>query len=930
MKAEDIKLWLKENLWRFDVPEAYLGDEPNSEHRDWDSADLRVCFIGGGTYEGLVGNLGVPILVKALAKARPNVVVERAFFPNSEREYKILNEEGIPIFSLESKHPINEFDLIGFSCSYQLVDINVIQMLRMSGLNTRSVKRGDEDPIVIRGGANYSNPMPWADIYDMCFCGEAEEAIVKIVDLIKRAKELGWSKNKILYAMGCKIRGAFVPRFYKEKWENGKLVGWDVLKEGLPKVIQREYVRDLNKSFIYDTPIVNYVKPMGSGELLISRGCQARCSFCNEGVVNKPYRELDVDKVVAALKKSMIESGSPGVVCSAFCSSSHTQKKMILYRLLTEVSDRVQLLSQRCDEFSEDEEFAILTGMGGNKSVSLGVEGPSERARRLCDKHAHENHILKATELAIKAGYKKIKYFMISSMPTVTDEDRLELLDLAKKIMEVVDKFPDRKPHLHLRFNWTELRNADHTAFQWAKPTIGARTLNKVLKPLTEMGFKVGFGAHKTDEVDLWSQLSFLGDRRLSEPWIKMVEENDIIYLRGFKSNVIDLLKEYMEAAGLKIEDYIRERSYDEVLPWDIIDVGVTKESLWKQYQGDLNDTGEWPKCSEKCSNCGACTKEDFQIRSNILNHKDEIPVSLDKIKIIRLKGTMGHLRMKVKYDMEHRFIRKSARASLFRRACYKVGVPISMMQVRMASNLIKSDDWIAGRDYIDIALYKPYFNDEVELKRQLNEYLTVSGIEIEELMIMSAKAGQLNMAFDLCFYSMEIPPERVDEVVDRIDWFKEQKPVLEPLPQDGSGKERSEFIKKYPTVIRVAQKGFSGVERVLVDLKTVVDDVWVVNDEGQYKLRLLVRGFVNCYHFLGLLLPGEKYRKAQRLRAERVEYFAHREDDQYDFERGFCSKCSQKVAVDLFNNSYGSSDLCPKHYDEEMGLKLMEGGDVF
>jgi len=290
-KPEEIKTWFKEWSWKLDFPEAYLGDEPNAFRRDWDKAEFRACFGSPNSYQVMIGNLGVPIMVRALGEARPNYIAERFFFCNTLRELTIFQTEGIPFFSIESKRPLKDFDLLGFSVTTHGMDVNVIHILRMSGMQVRAKDRAETDPIIIRGGADWSNPMPFADMYDVCFCGEGEEAIVQMADLIRLGRSKGWSKAKILYAMSLKIRGAFVPRFYQEVWKDGKLTGWKTFKD-VPGVIKRAYLKNLDSAFLYDTPITNYMKSaMGSGELLISRGCPARCSFCNEGNINKPSHD---------------------------------------------------------------------------------------------------------------------------------------------------------------------------------------------------------------------------------------------------------------------------------------------------------------------------------------------------------------------------------------------------------------------------------------------------------------------------------------------------------------------------------------------------------------------------------------------------------------------------------------------------------------
>lgn len=811
MEKEPFQGWLENNLHTFENPAVYLGDEPGTEKRDWDSAKLKLVIVGGSTYENLTGNLAAPMLTRMVLEECPEFVVERAFFPNSRKDLEIFEKKKLPVFSLESKRRLNDFDIIAFSASFNGVDLNVIKMLDLCGIPVRRWDRTDEHPFILRGGQNDSNPAPYMNLYDALYIGEAEVNFVKLLKvaaaLVKKPSWKGLLKKYLV-----QMQGVLIPELYHPVYESGKFMGWTHDGDA-PFPVRAARIQDMGKVFIYAHPISNYLEEMGSGEILLSRGCLAKCLFCNEGNKERPYRELPADLVIDAVRTSMYESGAASVTLSAFCTSSYRQKRTVLRRLMEEVSPEVGLTSQRVDESASDYEFMRLSAMAGNKSVSFGVEGLSERLRTLVNKHATHDQILQAVENAIKAGYNKMKLFMISNLPTENEEDRKEWIVLARAVREIRDKYPAQK--VQIRFNFTDLSVTPHTPFQWLKPTLGQRNLSPHIKGIQELGIRVGFGAGKGHSLDNILQLLHIGDDRLLEPMIDLVLKDEETYFRQVSKSAFDTLLKRMEDRGLRLDMYYRLKGKDEPLPWDIVNYGVKKEYLYKMLVNGLKGK-ETPKCDEACTGCGVeiCPKKW---------EREETPKEM--VKILKLVPTNKHLLMRLNVNRAHRYVPFGARKQLTRRALYLNDIPTDRT-ISASSDTVRANDWVGGVEYAETRLTKRVDYHEVfESKNNVFEIEAVTTLDDPRAKLLEG----------LICHSAVLVDHPVKILRVAVQAFLDAEPG-------------GELTEDMLTVIKIQKEGFFGAEPVLIDARALVKDLWIKIEEDGFYLHALHDGSLSIY----------------------------------------------------------------------------------
>lgn len=425
---EGISSWLEENIPFLDNPEIYAtrGDEMNTVHRNWEEADFRLLLAGGMPYRSSVGNLAIPLIYSEIAdETDDKFYFDRAYFWESRADFEKMTKGGLPIFGLESRQPIFNFDVVGFSLSYLQTILHPQIMMKWSGIPHKAKDRTADDPLIIFGGHHcYVNTEVAWEIPDFVYIGEFSAGALDIYEKYREAKKLGQPKWEFIKELAMDhTPGVYVPSFYREEYSSyhpypiKRVVP---LLEGLPYPVEKAYVHNLDlDAHINTKPIVPFMNAgMGTAEIMSSEGCPAAvCTFCSEGQTNKPYRFFSVDKIVEAAKEQMKYSGMKSFTLSAFDGAGHPQKKRLIMELLEQVSDDVALLSLRVDEMADDPEFASLSTSSGNKTLSLGVEGMSERMRAVYQKHCTTDDLLEVVERAIAAGAQKVKFFMIANHP---------------------------------------------------------------------------------------------------------------------------------------------------------------------------------------------------------------------------------------------------------------------------------------------------------------------------------------------------------------------------------------------------------------------------------------------------------------------------------------------------------------------------------
>lgn len=587
-------------------PGRYTGGELNSIVKDKSKIDIRYAFCFPDTYEIGMSHLGMKILY-SLVNARDDAWCERVFAPDVDME-QIMRYNGIPLYALESGEAIKDFDLIGFTMQYELSYTNVLNMLDLAGLPVRSRDRKDLTPIVIAGGACVCNAEPMAEFFDITLPGDGEEVTNELIDLLKEYKAKDATKQEFLEA-AAQIKGVYVPSLYEVEYNDDCTVKSITPTHGAPEKVEKRNVADLDKMFAPTEFVVPFLEVVHDRTTVeIFRGCIRGCRFCQAGFLNRPLREKSPEVVEAQCRSICEKTGYDEIsLCSLSTSDYRGLEKLITDMLPWTVENKINisLPSLRADNFPKElmEQLNAVRRSG----LTFAPEAGTQRLRDVINKNITEEEVLSTARQAFAGGWTAVKLYFMIGLPTETEDDIRGIADLAQA---VVDEFyhNENKPKgkgVNVSVSVASLVPKPFTPFQW-EPQDRPDTL------IEKQNFLIS--CVKTRKVSVsrhvpWT--SFLegvfarGDRRLC----------DVIETAWRKGCKFDSWEEHLDRekwmdsfAENGIDPFFytaRKRSFDEVLPWDHMDYGVTKKFLIRE--NEKAHRGETTaSCREKCAGCGA------------------------------------------------------------------------------------------------------------------------------------------------------------------------------------------------------------------------------------------------------------------------------------------------------------------------------------
>lgn len=587
-------------------PGRYTGGELNSIVKDKSKIDIRYAFCFPDTYEIGMSHLGMKILY-SLVNARDDAWCERVFAPDVDME-QVMRDNGIPLYALESGEAIKNFDLIGFTMQYELSYTNVLNMLDLAGLPVRSRDRKDLTPIVIAGGACVCNAEPMAEFFDITLPGDGEEVTNELIDLLKEYKAKGATKQEFLEA-AAQIKGVYVPSLYEVEYNDDCTVKSITPTHGAPEKVEKRNVADLDKMFAPTEFVVPFLEVVHDRTTVeIFRGCIRGCRFCQAGFLNRPLREKSPEVVEAQCRSICEKTGYDEIsLCSLSTSDYRGLEKLITDMLPWTVENKINisLPSLRADNFPKElmEQLNAVRRSG----LTFAPEAGTQRLRDVINKNITEEEVLSTARQAFAGGWTAVKLYFMIGLPTETEDDIRGIADLAQA---VVDEFyhNENKPKgkgVNVSVSVASLVPKPFTPFQW-EPQDRPDTL------IEKQNFLIS--CVKTRKVSVsrhvpWT--SFLegvfarGDRRLC----------DVIETAWRKGCKFDSWEEHLDRekwmdsfAENGIDPFFytaRKRSFDEVLPWDHMDYGVTKKFLIRE--NEKAHRGETTaSCREKCAGCGA------------------------------------------------------------------------------------------------------------------------------------------------------------------------------------------------------------------------------------------------------------------------------------------------------------------------------------
>ena len=600
-----------EILLKISQPARYIGGEGNMGKKDPSKVAVRFAMCFPDVYEIGMSHLGIQILYDMFNR-RDDVYCERVYSPWMDLD-PIMREQKIPLFAVESQDPIKKFDFLGITIQYEMCYTNILQVLELSQIPLHAEDRTEEDPIVIGGGPCTYNPEPIAPFFDLFYMGEGEVVYFDLIDRYKEIKARGGSRQEFL-EMAAQIPGIYVPAFYDVSYkEDGTIEAMTTNNPHAPQTVSKQLVMDMSDTWYPEKPVVPYLRATQDRVVLeIMRGCIRGCRFCQAGMVYRPVRERSLEELKRLARTMLKSTGHEEISLSSLSSSDYTKLEGIVNFLIDEFDGKgvnVSLPSLRIDAFSLD----VMSKVQDVKKSSLtfAPEAGSQRLRNVINKGLTEENILNGSAEAFKGGWNRVKLYFMLGLPTETVEDMQGIAELSEKVAEVYyDTVPKEQRHgkVQVTASTSFFVPKPFTPFQWAPMCTKEQFLERasiVNHRMKEMLNKksLRYNWHEADVTVLEGVLA-RGDRKVAAV-IEEAYRKGAIYDSWSEYFNNDIWMKAFETCGVDIDFYTtRERSLDEVFPWDFIDAGVTKDFLKREWANAQAETVT-PNCRMRCSGCG-------------------------------------------------------------------------------------------------------------------------------------------------------------------------------------------------------------------------------------------------------------------------------------------------------------------------------------
>ena len=600
-----------EILLKIEKPARYIGNEVNSVNKDPDKVDVRFCMCFPDVYEIGMSHLGIQILYEMLNR-REDVYCERVSSPWTDLD-QIMREQHIPLFALESQDPVKGFDFLGITIQYEMCYTNILQILDLSEIPLLAKDRTWDVPLVIGGGPCTYNPEPIADFFDLFYIGEGETVYRDLLDIYKESRKNGDSRREFLKKAAA-IEGIYVPSLYDVSYHpDGTIASMKPLEEGIPSKVKKQVVKDLSHTYYPSKPLVPYIRATQDRVVLeIQRGCIRGCRFCQAGMIYRPIRPRDLEFLKQKALEMLENTGYEEITLSSLSSSDYEELSQLVYFLIDECKQRklnIALPSLRIDAFSLDVMSKVQDIR--KSSLTFAPEAGSQRMRNVINKGLTEEDILKGAWEAFQGGWNRVKLYFMLGLPGETDEDIAAIAELANKIAATYFELPKEERHgrPEITASTSFFVPKPFTPFQWS-PMGTASYFEEKRKFLTRQvrsqinQRSLRYICHDAVTSEL-EGIFARGDRRLSNVILKAYKRGCIFdaWTDFFKP---DVWEEIMTECKVDKNFYnYRERGEDEIFPWDIIDIGVSKKFLRREYEKSKKEEVT-PNCRMNCAGCGA------------------------------------------------------------------------------------------------------------------------------------------------------------------------------------------------------------------------------------------------------------------------------------------------------------------------------------
>ena len=600
-----------EILLNIEKPARYIGGEVNSVMKDKEKVDIRFAMCFPDVYEIGMSHLGIQILYDMFNR-RGDTWCERVYSPWSDLD-KVLREKNIPLFALESQDPVCDFDFLGITIQFEMCYTNILQILELSHIPLHASERTAADPFVIGGGPCTYNPEPLAEFFDIFYIGEGETVYDELLDVYKSWKGSGKSRKEFL-EMAAQIEGLYIPSFYDPVYnEDGTLKSFSPNNVHAPAAVKKQVVMDVTDASYPMKPVVPFIKATQDRVVLeIQRGCIRGCRFCQAGMIYRPTRERNVDKLKEYARAMLKNTGHEEISLSSLSSSDYSELKELVTFLIDEFKGKginISLPSLRIDAFSLDVMSRVQDIR--KSSLTFAPEAGSQRMRNVINKGLTEEDILDGAGQAFEGGWSKVKLYFMLGLPTETEEDMREIARLSDRVARRYYEIPkeQRNGKCQITASSSFFVPKPFTPFQWAPMCTAEEYMRRAEIVKEEFHAQLNRKSLKYNwhdaQVTVLEGVMARGDRKVG----KVIEEAyrlGCLFDSWTESFRNELWIQAFENTGIDPSFYnLRERSEEELFPWDFIDTGVSRSFLRGEWERAVQETVT-PNCRQQCSGCGA------------------------------------------------------------------------------------------------------------------------------------------------------------------------------------------------------------------------------------------------------------------------------------------------------------------------------------